>query len=195
MKKKKHNNEHILAIGDKLFRSQGYHNTGTEEILQKAEYPRSSFYYHFKNKEGFGVKTIEYYGGNLKDMLSNILTDVDIDSPIERLRQYFFTISKYADFSEYGSCCLIQRFSIEVGEIPGELQKAALKQFMGWVEVASVCVKEAQEKGEIRKDMTIKEVSEFLFSMIYGGFTLARLSRENGDLRRSMDIAFKLIEK
>ena len=45
---KKHSKDHVLSIGEALFRTQGYFNTGTKDILKKAAYPRSSFYYLFK---------------------------------------------------------------------------------------------------------------------------------------------------
>jgi len=55
---KKHSKEHVIEVGEELFKSQGFHNTGTEDILKKSEYPRSSFYYHFKSKENFAVQVL-----------------------------------------------------------------------------------------------------------------------------------------
>ncbi|MEL6675570.1 MAG: hypothetical protein AAFR61_25405 [Bacteroidota bacterium] len=40
----KHDLKKVLEIGEGLFRTQGYFHTGTEEILEKAAFPRSSFY-------------------------------------------------------------------------------------------------------------------------------------------------------
>lgn len=191
---KKHNKEELLAVGDKLFRDNGYHNTGTEEILEKADYPRSSFYHHFKNKEGFGVKTVEFYGQNIKQLLEDIMLDRTIDSPMERLKKYYYMICSYQQSCDFGTCCLVQRMSIDAGDMPGALQKEAHNQFKEWVDVASICVAEGQEKGEIRKDMSVPEISEFLFSTMYGSFTIARLSHDPKEMEKKITMAFKMIQ-
>ena len=85
---KKHSKETVIKIGEELFRSQGYHNTGTETILQKSDYPRSSFYYHFKNKEGFALQVLDYYGGRVTDFYNNVLTDQSIGSSLQRLEAF-----------------------------------------------------------------------------------------------------------
>lgn len=192
--RKKHNNNDLLKIGDQLFRENGYHATGTEEILEKGEYPRSSFYYHFKNKEGFGIKTLEFYGENLKNVLTSILRDDQIKSPTERLKKYFFMICAYNELKKYNNCCLVQRFSIETGSNEEVLKKTAYEQFSAWVTVAEECIKEGQKAKEIRDDISTNELSEFLFSMIYGGHTIGRISGKSNELEKKMELAFKLIE-
>lgn len=193
--KKKHDLNHILAVGDQLFREQGYHNTGTEEILEKAGYPRSSFYYHFKSKEGFGVKAVEFYGNNIKALLEEILENSKEGSPTKRLKEYFSTVSKYVVDRKYESCCLVQRFSMEAGEQPGVLQEAAYEQFKGWTEVVESCVEKGQELGELRKDLDKKELTEFLFVTIFGTYTVGRLSKDPEEFKNKIDLAFKLIRK
>lgn len=191
--KQKHDRTNILEIGSQLFRKQGYHNTGTEEILEKANYPRSSFYYHFKSKEGFGVATLHHYGQNIKGKLDSILNSPEVESPTARLKQYFFMIAGYAEQTANSSTCLVQRFAIEASAFTGPLQQAAQEEFVGWVAVAEATVREGQHLGEIRTDVGAADVSELLFSMIYGGSTVGRLSHDPKELERKMTLAFQLI--
>lgn len=191
---KKHDKEKILAVGERLFRENGYHNTGTEEILEKAAYPRSSFYHHFKNKEGFGVKAVEYYGQHVKELLSGIMSDADTLSPTERLKKYYYMISSYNEASVFGSCCLVQRMSIDAGEAPGVIQEEARDQYAQWVEVVSTCVKEGQDQGEIRTDMPSEDVAQLLFQTVYGAFTIGRLTRDPKELEKRMNTTFRLIK-
>ena len=70
---KKHDKDYVIKIGEELFKTQGYHNTGTEDILKKSEYPRSSFYYTFKSKEGFAIQVLENYGTNAAQFYQSVL--------------------------------------------------------------------------------------------------------------------------
>jgi len=62
---------HVIKIGEDLFRSQDYFNTGTEEILWKSDYPRSSFYHHFTSRESFAAQVLEQYGNDEKNQRNN----------------------------------------------------------------------------------------------------------------------------
>ncbi len=55
----KHDINTVIETGQELFRTQGYFNTGTEEILKSSGYPRSSFYYHFKSKDDLYIQIVE----------------------------------------------------------------------------------------------------------------------------------------
>ncbi|MBX2877690.1 MAG: TetR/AcrR family transcriptional regulator [Saprospiraceae bacterium] len=190
---KRHDLEKVLQVGDLLFRQQGYHDTGVEEILSKTDFPRSSFYYHFKSKEGFGERALEYYSNNLLQYMRGIFSDTKEESPLQRLKNYFFSIIDHFEREEFGSCCLIQRYAIEVGSEPNRLQAAAKKQFNKWVSATTVCILEAQEKGELRLDLSADQLARMLYDMLYGGATLARINRERGDFKRQLENFFLLV--
>ncbi|MEO0468059.1 MAG: TetR/AcrR family transcriptional regulator [Bacteroidota bacterium] len=191
---KKHDLQAVLKIGDRLFRRQGFHQTGTDEILQEAAFPRSSFYYHFKSKEGFGLKTLAYYGRANRTYLEQILLDELLGSPLERLQQYFMSMVEISHDQAYQNCCLIQRFSMEAAGEPGPIQEAARLQFAAWVDVSNQCVAAAQQAGEIKSDFSPTEVSHFLFSQLYGMFSFARLNRDVDQYRRQIEMALQLIQ-
>ena len=190
---KKHDLQEVLKIGDRLFRRQGFYHTGTDEILQEAAFPRSSFYYHFKSKEGFGIKTLEYYGKTNRTYLEQVLQDELLGTPLERLRQFFMNMVEISNDQSYEVSCLIQRFSMEAGGEIGPLQEAARIQFASWVEVSNPCIEAGQQMGEIRADFSPSDISHFLFSQIYGMFSFARLNRDVEQYRRQMDMAFQMI--
>ena len=113
--RKKHNLERVLEEGDRLFRTQGYHATGVDEILKNTEFPRSSFYYHFNSKEGFGIRTLAFYGGNMYRLMLGFFQDTSVKSPLQRIKNYFFAIADYNVEVGFASCCLIHQLSVEVG--------------------------------------------------------------------------------
>lgn len=193
--RKKHDHTNILKVGDKLFRENGYHNTGTEEILEKAEYPRSSFYYHFKSKEGFGVKVVGFYGNNMLNAIKSKLEDDNVKSPLKRLQNYFYMIANYNSETNYVSSCLVQKFAVEEeGEHSGVLQNAAYEQYQTWLSVVEECVASAMELKEIRTDYSNTKIAELLFTTIYGAHSIARLSRNASEINCKLDLVFELIK-
>lgn len=59
--------EKLIRIAARLFLEKGYHATGINEILAKAEVPKGSFYFHFKTKKELAVKVAEYYANRIEE--------------------------------------------------------------------------------------------------------------------------------
>lgn len=51
--------ERILNVATELFHQHGYNATGINEIIQKANVAKASFYQHFKSKEDLAVAYME----------------------------------------------------------------------------------------------------------------------------------------
>lgn len=54
--------ERILDAAGRLFLSQGYSETGINQIISESESARASFYLHFPSKEDLGREYIRQYG-------------------------------------------------------------------------------------------------------------------------------------
>lgn len=191
----KHDLEKVLAQGDVLFREQGYHNTGVEEILSKTDFPRSSFYYHFKSKEGFAVRVLEYYVDQLVALMKASFEDTAEPSAIQRLKNYFFMIADTNVQREFNFCCNIQRFAIEAGSVPNVLQQASDKQFQRMFRSTLRCMREAQQQGEVRKDIPAERLVRMLFDVMYGEATLSRVDRLSDNFSSSLETYFLLISR
>lgn len=51
----------IIECAAKLFLTNGYNNTGINEILLETNLPKGSFYYHFKNKKDLAIEVANYF--------------------------------------------------------------------------------------------------------------------------------------
>ena len=47
--------DQIIATATRLFQSQGYNQTGVNQIIEEAKVAKASLYYHFPSKEDLGV--------------------------------------------------------------------------------------------------------------------------------------------
>ncbi len=189
----RHSLDNVMNVGEELFRTQGFYNTGTEEILELANFPRSSFYYHFKNKEGFAVAVLNRYGKNAVQFYANILTDPNITSPKGRLVKFFKLFGDLTEKRDYKSQCLIQKLAGECAGSNDTLIKVADKELTHLLKVVERCVKEGQELGEFRTDLKPKEIAQFLHGQLYGANTIARLAKNKSVMTKGLKMALEFI--
>jgi TetR/AcrR family transcriptional repressor of nem operon len=182
----RHDINKVISVGQELFQSQGYFNTGTEEILEKSGYPRSSFYYHFKSKEGFASRVLEQYGDSAAEFYNSLLFDDPGRSPIERLEGLAETMADMAIEREFKTECLVQKLSIECAGFIEVFRESTDRQLNKMLKVLDSCIKEGQQQGEIRQDVNSMEMAGMVQSQIYGAFILGRLSNDGEGMKRNI---------
>lgn len=192
---KKHSKENVIKVGQDLFKTVGYYNTGTEEILKQSDYPRSSFYYNFKSKEKFAEHVIEYYGNNSVIFYSSVLENQKVKSPLKRFEQFCVIIADMAEKNKFGSECLIQKFSAECAGHNENLRAISQKQLEKLLTIHKNCIEEGQLKGEIRTDIESIEMAKFIQAQLYGGFLLARLQSDITVLKNNLKYALDFIRE
>ena len=182
----RHDINKVIGVGQELFQSQGYFNTGTEEILEKSGYPRSSFYYHFKSKEGFASRVLEQYGDSAVEYYNSLLFDDSNRSPIERLEGLVETMANMAIEREFKTECLVQKLSIECAGFIEVLRESTERQLNKMLTVLDACIKEGQQQKEIRQDVDSMEMAGMLQSQLYGAFILGRLTLDGEGMKRNI---------
>lgn len=190
---KKHNKEDVIKVGLKLFQTNGYFNTGTEDILKESDYPRSSFYYNFKSKEGFAENVIEYYGKKSEDFYNAILEEQKVKSPLERFGLFFSTVTDLAEKSQFKSECLIQKMAVECAGTNDVLRNVTCTQLQKMLGVFKSCIEEGQNKMEIRTDLESMDMAKFIHAQLYGGFLLSRLHNDVTIMKNNMKYALDYI--
>lgn len=74
--------ERILSVASDLFYTQGYHPTGTNQIIKEARVAKASFYDHFPTKEHLGVAYVRQHAQEAQKHFSDLFaTHPD---PLER---------------------------------------------------------------------------------------------------------------
>ena len=189
----KHDLLNIIQIGEALFKTQGYHHTGTDEILKKANFPRSSFYYHFKNKEGFAIRVLENYGNASAEFYKEFLLNPSINSPLERFQTFLDTMGKFSEESNFESICLIQKMSNECAGTNENIRKNTQIELEKLLDVFRACIQEGQIKGEFRSDIDATTLAKFLHAQLYGANLLARLAKSKTPMEENLKMALDYI--
>ncbi len=191
---KKRDKIKVIEAGQDLFRTKGYYNTGTEEILQKADYPRSSFYYHFKSKEGFASQVLDHYGNDAEKKYIEILTDENLGSPLTRLKYFTSMMIETISKNEFKAECLIQKFSIECAANNEVLCDSTNQQLKKVLNVIEDCIELGQNENEIRKDIEAYRLAEFFQAQWYGSYIFGRLQKDISPFESNMKMVFNYME-
>ncbi|MCE9500543.1 MAG: TetR/AcrR family transcriptional regulator [Leptospira sp.] len=62
----------IINTAERLFREQGFRNTGINQIVTESETAKASFYQYFASKEELGRAYLEFYGGKQLSFLRGL---------------------------------------------------------------------------------------------------------------------------
>ena len=183
----KHKVEEILDIGYDVFRKNGYHNVGINQILKESGIPKGSFYNFFKSKVDFANKVMERYGETNANSIQDFLDKSEL-TPIESLKSFYSFMIDINETDKYLSGCIINNMSIEVGRINEVMASKANEQFIGWLNILASVISKGQELKEITKKYSALEIAEYLHSGFYGTFSRMKVTRN----RTYMDIWLKI---
>jgi TetR/AcrR family transcriptional repressor of nem operon len=182
----------IIRKGVDLFREQGYHNTGINDILHTCEISKGSFYNYFRSKEDYGIKVIDYYGDILLEYMIGKLRSGD-GSPIEKLKELYSSFIEIVKREEIKSGCLVNNISNEMGGLNDTLAQVADQNFRKWTdEIARIVVK-GQAINEIRNDLDALEIAEYMHATFFGLLSRMKVTRSIDGLNDWLRLTLKFI--
>ena len=183
----KHNKQDILNVGYDVFRRNGYHNVGINQILKEAGIPKGSFYNFFESKEDFAYQVLELYGETHSNRMQNFFDKSQL-SPIETLKSFYAMMIDMNEKDEYAGGCLVNNMSIEIGRNNDKIASKANQCFIGWLDLIGSVVSKGQALGEISMAFSALEISEYIHAGFFGVLSRTKVTRN----RVYMDVWFNM---
>lgn len=159
MKKQKLTNRQMQALATKnriykiaieLMEKRGYEDVKVEDICKKAKVSVGSFYNYFKSKNDILseiFKRADSYFEN--DVIDNLKCDDSLDKVVE----FFTYYAMYNEIAGIDTMKQLYSFNNKLFIEEGRYMQIALQEI----------ITSGQNKNEISKDMTDKEISNYLF--------------------------------
>lgn len=95
----------ILETAGRLFYTQGYNSTGTNQIIAEADIAKASLYQHFPTKEDL---LIEYLTITSAETLSTIRDAVEAkENCREKIKAVFSYVHKFSKQNAYNGCAFL----------------------------------------------------------------------------------------
>jgi TetR/AcrR family transcriptional repressor of nem operon len=184
----------IIRKGVDLFREQGYHNTGINDILETCEISKGAFYNYFHSKEGYGIKVIDYYGDTLLEYMIGKLRSGD-GSPVEKLEELYSSFIEIVEREEIKSGCLVNNISNEMGGLNDRLADVADQNFRKWIDEIARIVAKGQVINEIRNDMGAMQIADYMHATFFGLLARMKVTRSTDSLKDWLKMTLKFIRE
>lgn len=184
--------EKLIRTGAKAMVAKSYHAVGIQEILSEVDVPKGSFYHYFDSKEAFGVAIIEYYGTHLANSIAQRLADGGA-SPRNRLKNYFLAIREYYAKTGHGQGCLVAKLATEVAEASPQMRGALKIEFDRWIELLTMCIREAQQTGEIASEHKPAALAEFIYTSWEGALIRMQVNHDLSSIDNFLDYVFNYL--
>ena len=179
----------LLNAGAELFLEGGYDFVGTNAILERAGAPRGSFYHHFADKEAFALSVAEHYYEKHLPMLDAEL-GCDARRPLARLRHYFESLARHFGRAEHTGGCLLGLLGQELADRSPAARERLSALFGRWRDRIADCLREARERGELRRRFDCDETAAFVLDAWEGALLQMKLKKSGAPLEGFLRVVF-----
>ena len=181
--------EALLNAGMELFLEGGYDFVGTNAILERAGAPRGSFYHHFADKEAFALSVAEHYYEKHLPRLDAELGD-DARPPLGRLRHYFEALARDFARAEHTGGCLLGLLGQELADRSPAARERLSALFGRWRHRIADCLREARDRGELRRQIKCDETAAFVLDAWEGALMQMKLKQSGAPLEGFLRVVF-----
>ena len=182
----------LLSIGRDVVLERGFNGSGVADITTAAKVPKVSFYNYFESKEQFAAEILEEYWRSIEERHAPILYDARI-KPLARIARFFRAITEDHAQGDFALGCLIGNLSLELSNC-SEDTRQRLSRLMGYWEASlATCLREAQLRGELRKDKQVAEVAAILVEAYEGAVMRGKVEQNGKAFQRFEKVVLPLL--
>ena len=176
--------ERLLEEGISSLLRDGYHGTGINAVLERAEVPKGSFYNHFKSKEDFAIAAIQRYAECLGRQLETAVTGAS--TAREGLEAFFGSQMDEYVAADYVGGCLVANLGSELegNDACREVLQASMRGFRDGLQAAILV---GQEEGHFRPDLSAEIMANLLVSAWEGAVIRMKIERSLEPLEQCLE--------
>jgi TetR/AcrR family transcriptional repressor of nem operon len=186
---KRNTRSDIVRIGTDLISRQGFNATGVDTVLKEAGIPKGSFYHFFKSKEDFGLAVINHFAERYDQRLITFLADEEV-TPLNRIRNYLESGLMRLEQNLCAKGCLIGNLGQELADSNERFRSRLDEIFNSWKGHFSVCLREAQKRGELSAEVDPDALACFILSGWEGSILRAKVMKSPQPVRDFIQVLF-----
>jgi TetR/AcrR family transcriptional regulator, transcriptional repressor for nem operon len=143
-RQKETSRENILKAAAQLFREQGFHATGVDQLMEKAGLTAGAFYAHFKSKQELLQEVLKY---SLEKNRARLLEGTDKLSPAEMVETILgrYVSELHRDHPKAG--CPLPAVGSEIYRHSSQSEKIVSQYLQEWVGIFEKSGAVDREKG------------------------------------------------
>ncbi len=174
-----------------LFAAQGYSETSMEDIVRATGVSRYGLYGTFGSKRELFEQALDRYADAMGKQ--NFLRLLEPGASLQHVRKIFEERIETMCCGENPRGCLFIHTAMELAPRDEDLREV-LQRFMKRISKAfSIGLESAQESGEVRSDIDVREAGELLTSSLFGLAVLGRTGFSKESLYGIVDNTLALL--
>jgi TetR/AcrR family transcriptional repressor of lmrAB and yxaGH operons len=166
----------MIVTTSKLLERQGFHGTGLNQILEEANAPKGSMYFHFPGgKNQLAAEAI----AAAADHIERALRTHEGGTALQAIDGYLAQMSRWLESTGFSGGCPIATTALEVGATTPELGDACeaafdrlISRVAGWLEADGFDADTARERASL------------VYSAIEGALIFSKARRSTEPLER-----------
>jgi AcrR family transcriptional regulator len=163
--------EKILAVAQDLFYTQGYHQTGTNQLIDEAGVSKASFYSHFPTKEALAVAYVKASAAGAMRMLRERLQNEE--DPLKRYLSFQATVAQHLIATDFRGCHF-SNIAREFPDIHAPVRVGVNRFEEAYRELLREVVSELHQQAPKRfskTGLTVDEVTDRYYLLMEGAIT------------------------
>lgn len=176
--------ERILCRSAALFHTQGFRATSLQQLLDSAKVTKGTLYHHFSGKDALGLAVLDRAKSDFLATLDDVFAN---RSPGQGLAAFLDLVLKMHRGKGFVGGCLFGNTALEMSDADSRYAESVEQLFRMWVGRFETVIQAAQEQGELREDISPRNLAVMMVATIEGGIMLARLQKKEGPLKACLD--------
>jgi TetR/AcrR family transcriptional repressor of lmrAB and yxaGH operons len=171
-----------------LIQTRGYAGTGLNTVVEQAQAPKGSLYFHFpEGKEALGVKAVELAA----EQFHALVGDAALASatPGEVVRRVVDVLAELLASSDFRLGCPVSVVTLEMGAQSERLRAACAGAFDSWITPMA-----AYLAANGRPDPTARALATAAVSAVEGAMIVSRAQRSVEPLHHVADALVTLLD-
>jgi len=173
----------ILDKALEIFIEDGYDDVTYQKIADRCNITRTTLYIYFKNKKEIFIASIKQFSRNLELKIVNMIkSEPNCADCLEKV--FLFLVD---EAERYGNLFkVLQSYLLQLEKGGDNVNELVTRRVIRMQHLSNTILINGQNRGEIRKDLSIKDMNSLLYGTIQSAvLRLAVLNQP--DLERSRD--------
>lgn len=184
---KEFDEQEALTKAMDLFWNKGYHSTSMDDLVVVTGVSRSSLYCTYGNKKSLFLQSLDHYRNTvMKDMLSDLMSE---NAGLKAILDHFEIIRGIVSSGGALNGCLICNTYVELGPHDKEVSEKISECTDKKREIYKNALKNAQNTGQISKNINISAMADHLSNVIMGIAVLCKSSSAPSMINNVIDMA------
>lgn len=167
-----------------LVNQKGFTNTSINDIIHATGVKKGNLYFHFSNKEELGLAILR----NAADEFFQFLSDsFQGEEPLEKLFSFFDAVLEKHRKTNFIGGCIFGNTALEMSDRNPKFSNLMRSVFDTWVDKITSLLTEARQTGELSSEISPRLLAKQIVASIEGGIMLARLTKNEDDLKDCLD--------